>query len=181
MWFSCGFHLLCIVNLTARTDGQRVRAARRPLAGGKEVVMKTRIIVGATLLALILVVPIALQAQMAGQQYLFHVDIPFPFTAAGIHLPAGHYHVYHPGDPYLLILQKDDNRARAVVYVHTSETDSKAVSTKLVFSKYGDQHFLAQAWTERDREMHTAFKCKAEQILVAQFEKPEAKVVVARK
>jgi hypothetical protein len=45
----------------------------------KEAVMKTRIMIGASLLVLMLL-PVTLQEQMAGQQYLFHVDIPFPFT-----------------------------------------------------------------------------------------------------
>ena len=141
--------------------------------------MKARIMVGAGLLALILFAPLTLQAQMP--QQLFHADIPFPFLAAGTHLPAGHYHVYHPGDPYQLIIQRDDNRARAVVYVHTSETDSKVASTKLVFNKYGDQYFLSQVWTERDRETHLALKCKAEQILAAKVDKPGVRVVLAKK
>jgi hypothetical protein len=143
--------------------------------------MKTRIMVATTLLALILLAPFAGQAQMAGQQFLFHVDIPFLFVAAGTHLPAGHYHVYHPGDPNLLILHKDDNRARAVVYIQASETEAKAASTKLVFNKYGDKYFLSQVWTERDREVHQAFKCKAEQTLAAKLQNPEVKVVLARK
>lgn len=142
--------------------------------------MKARIMVGATLLSLILFAPIALQAQMAGQQSLFQVDIPFAFVAAGSHLPAGHYRVSHPGDPYLVVIQSDDNRARAVVYVHLSEADSKAASTKLVFNKYGDRHFLAQVWTERDREVHQTLKCKAEQVLQAKFEKPEVRVILAK-
>ena len=140
--------------------------------------MKARIM-GTMLLTIVLLAPITLQAQIP--QHLFHADIPFPFVAAGTHLPAGHYHVSNPGDPYLLIIQKDDNRARAVVYVHTSETDSKVASTKLVFNKYGDQYFLSQVWTERDRETHLAFKCKAEQILAAKVEKPGVRVVLARK
>ncbi len=135
---------------------------------------------GAILLTIALFAPLALQAQMAGQQYLFHVDIPFPFIAGGSHLPAGHYHVYHPGDPKLLILQKDDNLARAVVFAHVTETSSESAATKLVFNKYGDQHFLAQVWTENDREMHAALKCKAEQTLAAKYEKPSEQVILAR-
>jgi len=142
--------------------------------------MKTRMIQGLTLLTLILLVPLTLRAQMAIQQPLFHVDIPFAFVAAGNHLPAGHYHLSHAGDPYVVIIQSDDNRARAAVYVHPSETDAKVASTKLVFNKYGDQYFLSQVWTERDREVHQAFKCKAEQILVAKFEKPGVKVILTK-
>ena len=141
--------------------------------------MKSRIMVGATLLALILFAPLTLQAQMP--QHLFHVDIPFPFVAAGTHLPAGHYHVSHPGDPNLVIIQKDDNQARAVLYVKVSETDRKSTSTKLVFNKYADRYFLSQVWTEGDREVHMALRCKAEQNLAAKVEKPGARVVLAEK
>jgi hypothetical protein len=142
--------------------------------------MKARTM-GAILLAIALFVPLALQAQMAGQQYLFHVDVPFPFMAGGSHLPAGHYHVYHPSDPNLVILQKDDNMARAVVYAHITETNSESASTKLVFNKYGDVYFLSQVWTENDREMHAALKCKAEQTLAAKYEKPGERVTLAKR
>lgn len=106
--------------------------------------MKTRTMVGAMLLTLALLVPLAVQAQMAGQQFLLHVDIPFPFIAGGMHLPAGHYHLYHPGDPNLLIIQEDDRQvgytsskgrdlAQAAIYTQVNETNFKSTSTKLVF------------------------------------------------
>ncbi len=141
--------------------------------------MKPRIMAVALLFAVFLFAPAALQAQMAGQ-LLFHADIPFPFTAAGTHLPAGHYFVSHPGDPNLVIVQKDDYRARAVLYVHVSEASAKAAGTKLVFNKYGDRHFLSQVWTEGDRETHATLKCKAEQRLAEAFEKPTVVAILAK-
>ena len=68
----------------------------------------------------------------------------------------------------------------AVVYAHVTGTNSESASTKLVFNKYGDQYFLAQVWTENDREMHAALKCKAEQTLAAKYEKPGERVILAR-
>ena len=143
--------------------------------------MKTRILNLAVLVALVVLLPAMLHAQMAIRQPLFQIDIPFAFVAEGVHLPAGHYSVYHPGDPYLIVIEKDDGRARAMAYVHPSATSSSESSTKLVFNKYGDQYFLSQVWTEPDQEVHQCFRCRAEQTLMAQAGTPHLVVVAAKR
>jgi hypothetical protein len=143
--------------------------------------MKARMIHLAALLVLILLIPPALQAQMAIRQQLFRVDVPFAFVAEGVHLPAGQYSVYHPGDPYLIVIEKDDGRARAMAYVHPSATSASESSTKLVFNKYGDQYFLSQVWTEPDQEVHQCFRCRAERMLMAQAGKPQLVVIAAKR
>lgn len=143
--------------------------------------MKTRTIHLAILLVLALLIPALLQAQMPIRQPLFRVDIPFAFVAGGTHLPAGQYRVYHPGDPYLVVIEKDDGRARAMAYIHPAATNASESSTKLVFNKYGDQYFLAQVWTESDREVHQCFKCRMEQTLMAQAGKRQLVVIAAKK
>lgn len=143
--------------------------------------MKTRRIHPVALFALILLIPALLHAQAAIKQPLFRVDVPFAFVVGGVHLPAGHYHVYHPGDPYLIVIEKDDGRARAMAYVHPSTTEAGASSTKLVFNKYGDQYFLSQVWTEPDQQVHQCFRCPAEQSLMAQAGKRELVVVAAKR
>jgi hypothetical protein len=142
--------------------------------------MKTRMIHLAAIVTLVLLIPAVLHAQMPIKQVLFRVDIPFAFVAGGVHLPAGHYLVYHPGDPYLLVIEKDDGRARAMEYVHPSATDPNASSTKMVFNKYGNQYFLSQVWTEADQEVHQCFKCRMEQTLMAQAAKPQLVIVAAK-
>ena len=142
--------------------------------------MKTRIIHLATLLAVILLIPALLHAQTVIKQPLFRVDIPFTFVVGGVHLPAGHYHVYHPGDPYLIVIEKDDGRARAMAYVHPSASKADESSTKLVFNKYGDQYFLSQVWTEPDQQVHQCLRCRAEESLMAQAGKRELVVVAAK-
>lgn len=137
--------------------------------------MKTRMSHIAALLTLLLI-PASLHTQMAIEQHLMQVDVPFAFIAGGVHLPAGHYYVYHPGDPYLVVIKKDDGRARAMEYVHPSATDADKSSTKLVFNKYGDQYFLSEVWTEADQEVHRSFKCRIEKALIAQ--KPNLQLVV---
>lgn len=142
--------------------------------------MKSRTIYFAALVILMVVLPLAVQGQMAIKQLVLRVDIPFAFVAAGVHLPAGEYIVYHPGDPYLVIIEKNDGRARAMAYVHPSPVDGAESVTKLVFNKYGDQHFLAQVWTERDQEVHHCFKCRMEKDLLAQIPNPQTVVIAAK-
>jgi hypothetical protein len=143
--------------------------------------MKTRIFNLAVLSALVVLLPAMLNAQMAIRQSLFRVDVPFAFIVGGVHLPAGHYRVYHPGDPYLIVIEKDDGRARAMAYVHPSASNADESSTKLVFNRYGDQYFLSQVWTEPDRELHQCFKCRMEQQLMAQSPKPQLVIVAAKR
>ena len=143
--------------------------------------MKTRILNLAVLSALVVLLTAMLNAQMAIRQPLFRVDVPFAFVVGGVHLPAGYYHVYHPGDPYIIVIEKDDGRARAMAYVHHSASKADESSTKLVFNKYGDQYFLSQVWTEPDREVHQCFKCRMEQTLMAQAGKPRLVVVAAKR
>jgi hypothetical protein len=64
-------------------------------------------------------------------------------------------------------------------YIHPSATDPNASATKLVFNKYGEQYFLAQVWTEPDREMHQCFQCRLEKAVLAQNPRPQSVVVAA--
>jgi hypothetical protein len=79
------------------------------------------------------------------------------------------------------VIEKNDGRARAMAYVHPSATSSAESSTKLVFNKYGDQYFLAQVWTEPDRQVHQCSRCRAEQMLMAQSARQELAVVAAKR
>lgn len=142
--------------------------------------MKRHMICFAAMAVVILLIPALLHPQMPIKQPMMRVDISFPFVAAGVHLPAGQYHVYHPGDPYIVMIEKDDGLARAMVYVHPSSNDWDESFTKLVFNKYGDQYFLSQVWTEADAEVHQCFKCQMEKTLMAQSPKPQLVVVAAK-
>jgi hypothetical protein len=142
--------------------------------------MKTQMLYIAARLALILLIPAALQAQMDIKQPLLRVDIPFAFVAGGVHLPAGQYRVYHPGSPYLVVVEKDDGGARAVEYVHPSAIAAAMASTKLVFNKYGDQYFLSQVWTEADAEVNQCFKSQMEKALMTRVSNPQLVVLAAK-
>jgi hypothetical protein len=142
--------------------------------------MKPRALHVAILVVLMLSLAGLVQAQMAIKEPLARMEIPFTFFAGGVRLPAGEYHISHPGNPDFVLIQKDDGRAQALVYVHPSGTNASE-STKLVFNKYGDQYFLSQVWTEPDQEMHQCFKSPREKELMAQAKTPESVVVAAKR
>src|SRR5579884_3941924 len=100
--------------------------------------MKTRMIQFAAVFALIVLITSLSQAQMPIKQLMMRAHIPFPFVAGGVHLPAGDYIVYHPGDPYLVVVERADGKARGMEYIHPSATDPNASNSKLVFNKYGE-------------------------------------------
>jgi hypothetical protein len=99
--------------------------------------------------------------------------------AGGVHLPAGPYIVSHV-DPSLIVIETEDGKARALMHVQIADAGSSA-ATRLVFNKYGGEYFMAQVWTEPDRQVHHCTKCRAEKILEAQSRRPEQMVVLARR
>ncbi len=143
--------------------------------------MQKRIFVLAILVGAVVLLTATLNAQMPIRQPLFRIDIPFAFMVGSAHLPAGYYNVYHPGDPYVIVLERDDGRARAMAYVHPADSNPNESSTKLVFNKYGDQYFLSQVWNEPDQQVHHCFKCPMEKELIAKASKPEVVVVAAKR
>lgn len=142
--------------------------------------MKTRIVQLLAMFGLVAFMASASQAQIPIKQLMMRAHVPFAFVAGGAHLPAGNYIVYHPGDPYLVVIERDDGKARGMEYVHFSGTDSDGSATKLVFNKYGEQYFLSQVWTEPDRERHQAFVGRMEKDLLARSANAELVVVAAK-
>jgi hypothetical protein len=142
--------------------------------------MKTQVVRIAMFVSAVLLGTIAVTAQSTTTSETFlRANIPFAFVAGGVHLPPGEYRVYHPGSPYIVVIEKKDCTLRAMTYVHPSSVNASQNSTKLIFNKYGDQYFLAEVWTERDQQVHHCFKCRTEQNLIANKDKPTAVIVAA--
>ena len=143
--------------------------------------MKERIVrlasIGAVLLG-----TIALNAQQSTTttEPFLRANIPFAFFAGGVQLPAGEYRLYHPGNPYVVVIEKKDCTARAMTYVRPSAVNASQNSTKLLFNKYGDQYFLAEIWTEKGQEVHQCFKCRMEQSLMAKAQQPKTVLLAAK-
>jgi hypothetical protein len=142
--------------------------------------MKSQIRSIAILITAVLLGIAAVSAQSTTASHTFlRANIPFAFVAGGVPLLAGEYRLYHPGNPYVVVIEKKDSTARAMTYVRPLAVSGRENSTKLVFNKYGHQYFLAEVWTEQDQELHQCFKGRAEQDLIVKAQKPTAVIVAA--
>lgn len=141
--------------------------------------MRTRSIQINAVLTLLFLSATIVSAQTTPIHTMLRANIPFTFVAGGVHLPAGEYRVYHPGNPYVIVIENKEATAHAMTYVRPSAINPGQNTTKLLFNKYGDQYFLAEVWTERNQEVHQCFKCRTEQALIARARKPTTVVVAA--
>ena len=83
--------------------------------------------------------------------YELIANIPFAFSAGSQTLPAGEYRVtvVNPSsDQRVLKLTNTDGKT-VIVAMHSVEGKARN-NARLVFHRYGDQFFLAQAWTASD-------------------------------
>jgi hypothetical protein len=91
------------------------------------------------------------KAQTSGNPQLI-ANIPFEFSVGNKTMPAGEYTVScaNATSPRK-VLQLRSRDGRAGVFVQTNSTIGKIQdSAKLVFNRYGDQYFFAQAWLPAD-------------------------------
>ena len=141
--------------------------------------MNSRMVQLAIVVVAMIVCVTSVTAQTTTNDILVRAQIPFAFVAGGVRMPAGDYRIFHPKNPYVVVIEKADGRLSTVAYVHPSAMNQGETSTKLVFNRYGDQYFLAQVWTERNREAHQMFKCRAEQRLIAEGQKATPVAIAA--
>jgi hypothetical protein len=88
-------------------------------------------------------------------------DIPFEFNVAGKVLPAGHYDV--SGRSGTVIVQGYACSCSAVSETNKIGGTERNTQARLMFSKYGDKYFLAEAWTSLDTRYGSALpKSKTE-------------------
>lgn len=97
---------------------------------------------------------------------ILRVDIPFAFSVGNQTLPAGSYRVSCVNAASdQRILQLRDISGRTSVLVRTSSVIGKTQdNAKLVFNRYGDQYFFAQAWLPVDNYGMQAQKSHSEKV-----------------
>src|SRR5262245_46539321 len=83
------------------------------------------------------------QAQNAG----INVTVPFDFSVSGKTLPAGDYVLRMDQSSSTLKIQNQKDASGTFVLVSPSNGLDIQNESKLVFNRYGSQHFLAQVWT----------------------------------
>src|SRR5215217_4027314 len=103
------------------------------------------------------------QAQTGGAQRLI-ASIPFTFTVGKATLPAGRYtiSVLNPtSDRKILQIRSMDGRSNAITLT-TGVFANAPENAKLVFERYGDRYFFAQAQMAGDSTSLAAIRTKAE-------------------
>ena len=108
-------------------------------------------------------VTITAEAQVSGSQKM-RARIPFAFNVGKTELPAGEYTVtvVNPNsDRKVLQIRSADGKLSALI--QTSERDTNtAEQTKLVFNRYGNKYFFAQAQMAGDSTTLAAVRSSAE-------------------
>ena len=83
-------------------------------------------------------------------------DIPFNFAVGDKTYPAGAYSIRTLGqsDGKVLLLRAEAGNTNMAILSNAAENRMPADKTKLVFSRYGSQYFLAQVWLNGETRGH---------------------------
>jgi hypothetical protein len=127
--------------------------------------MKRHLYIPIAISILVGVLGVAAQAQTSSAQKVV-ANIPFTFNVGQTELPAGKYTitVVNPSsDRKVLQIRNADGRLSAMIQT-TSVLRNAAGDAKLVFHRYGDRYFFAQAQMAGDATSLAAVKSKAERV-----------------
>lgn len=125
--------------------------------------MKRYLTLTIAILMFMAVVTITADAQVFSSKQM-SASIPFAFTVGNKTLPAGEYtvRVVNPSsDRRVLQIRSKDGRVSAVIQT-IGATSTSADDAKLVFHRYGDTYFFAQAQMAGDPTMLAAVKTSAQ-------------------
>jgi hypothetical protein len=122
-------------------------------------------------------------AQTASAQRVV-ASIPFTFNFGKTDLPAGKYTITvldTASDRKILRIRSIDGRSSAVIFT-TGVTGNASDGAKLVFHRYGDRYFFAQAQMAGDPTSLAAIRSKAERTekqAIARAGKKSVVVIIA--
>ena len=120
------------------------------------------------------------QAQMSVSPTM-RAHVPFTFTVGDKSLPAGDYtvRILNPtSDRKTLQIRSEDGRVSAMVQTF-GVNSAIAKDTKLVFRRYGEQYFFAQAQMAGETTSLAATKTRAERATQRAMKRPDSSTVVA--
>ena len=126
-----------------------------------------------TMIAMIVLVgsmALAAQAQTSGRTQLI-ANIPFQFSVGNQTLPAGEYTVRQvnpASDHAVLQLRSRDGGASAMIQMG-SMIGKAQESSKLIFNRYGNHYYFAQAWIDGDNTGLEAPKSRTERATEREF------------
>ncbi len=108
------------------------------------------------------------------------VAIPFAFSVAGKSFEAGTYYIGPADDGNEMAIKNVSGKAAVLAATNLVSVASDVVPPKLVFHKYADQYFLAQAWLKYSDEGREFF-VSPEELKMARDYHQEQVVVLAAK
>jgi len=108
--------------------------------------MKKQLYMVVTIIALVSVA--GLSSAKAQTRLLLKADIPFAFSVGSKTLPAGEYILSRmSSDSSIEVLQLRSRDGHESALVRTNSVSGQIQDHgKLIFARYGDQYFFAQAW-----------------------------------
>lgn len=115
------------------------------------------------LLVLIGSMAMAANAQNNGRSQM-RASIPFQFNVGDESLPAGDYIISQlnpASDQVIVRISARDGSSQAVVLM-SAVAGKTANNSSLLFNRYGNKYYFAQAWTEGDSEGLRTFKSRSE-------------------
>jgi hypothetical protein len=142
--------------------------------------MKSHLHTFVAIMILIGAYTVSVQAQTAGAQVAV-ANIPFSFNVGNKNLPAGKYKitVLNPSsDRKVLQIRSTNGKASAMIQTN-SVIGNTSNDAKLVFERYGDQYFFAQAQMAGESTRFAAMKSSAQKDAIAAAKKRSVVVVFA--
>ena len=125
--------------------------------------MKRYITITIAVMIFMAVVSVTAETQALGAQKM-RARIPFAFNVGQTELPAGEYTVtvLNPtSDRKVLQIRSADGKLSALIHASELKTND-AEKTKLVFNRYGDRYFFAQAQMAGESTTLAAVKSSVE-------------------
>ena len=122
-----------------------------------------------TLVMLCLLVILTVASVSAQSNGHIRVNIPFDFAAGKAQLKAGEY-IVRPSSEGILVLRRINDKTDTFVFTpNTVQRPESNLSRKLVFHRYGNEYFLAEAWTDRNTIGRSMKKTGGERRLARQL------------
>ncbi len=139
--------------------GMRNPTIRGGAKGGD---MKNQAYTVIAMFVLVASMAVAAQAQTSGRTQLT-ANIPFNFSVGNQTLPAGEYTVaqINPASDHVVLQLRSRDGNSAMVQM-TSVIGKAQESAKLIFHRYGDKYFFAQAWVDGENSGLQALRPRAE-------------------
>lgn len=106
---------------------------------------------------------VAAAAQGNGRKYLV-ANIPFQFNVGDATLPAGEYTVaqINPASDQVVLQIRAIDGSRTAIVPMISKTRKTNAGAGLVFNRYGNKYFFAQAWVDGESEGLSTLRSRTE-------------------